>query len=318
MLNGVSITATSTGGVSNYPAPWTSCAVISTPANSVWLGPGTFTYILSFSSPINCMTFILTAAGSPGNEDFLFTTNNGIPSIIDNNSCFSTINGNTIISGSGSPSLSGGGNFTVANSSPFTTLTITGSGLLAGSLFAICNTSINAEIIFEDTISICLGDSIEINNSFEKTAGTYSDTTFSANLCDTSFINKTILNILPLPTSTISPISNQCESTDSVALIGNPSGGVFTGNGVSGTNFSPSIAGDGTHSITYTYTDTNGCVASTSAVISVIDVDDPTGTAPADLVLQCFADVPVQDVNSITDEADNCPQFQRLLLSAMF
>ncbi|RYM32817.1 T9SS type B sorting domain-containing protein [Brumimicrobium glaciale] len=50
----------------------------------------------------------------------------------------------------------------------------------------------------------------------------------------------------------------------------------------------------------------NGCAASTSETITIIDIVNPTGTAPANLVLQCFANVPVADINAITDEADNC------------
>lgn len=36
------------------------------------------------------------------------------------------------------------------------------------------------------------------------------------------------------------------------------------------------------------------------------DVDAPTGTAPADINVQCIGDVPAPDVSLITDEADNC------------
>ena len=45
-----------------------------------------------------------------------------------------------------------------------------------------------------------------------------------------------------------------------LALTGSPAGGIFTGPGISGNIFTPSVAGSGTHIITYTYTDpSTGC-----------------------------------------------------------
>jgi len=79
-------------------------------------------------------------------------------------------------------------------------------------------------------------------------------------------------------------------------------------NGIIGT-WSPAF--DNQNTTNYTFTPNtnsflNNCAASISETITISDVVNPTGTAPADLVLQCFADVPAQDINSITDEADNC------------
>jgi hypothetical protein len=50
---------------------------------------------------------------------------------------------------------------------------------------------------------------------------------------------------------------------------GSPSGGSYSGTGVTGTNFNASAAGVGTHSITYLYTDVNGCSNSVSKNIIV-------------------------------------------------
>ncbi|WP_242121690.1 HYR domain-containing protein, partial [Aestuariivivens sediminicola] len=40
--------------------------------------------------------------------------------------------------------------------------------------------------------------------------------------------------------------------------------------------------------------------------ITVTDTTNPTGTAPADVTVQCLADVPAVNTAAITDEADNC------------
>jgi hypothetical protein len=52
---------------------------------------------------------------------------------------------------------------------------------------------------------------------------------------------------------------------------GSPAGGVYSGPGVSGGQLDPINAGIGTHTMTYTYTDANGCV-NTSTQSFVVDV----------------------------------------------
>jgi len=58
-----------------------------------------------------------------------------------------------------------------------------------------------------------------------------------------------------------------CESDPSVTLSGSPNGGVFLGNGVSGSSFNPANAGAGTHMISYA---TSGECADTSTVMVVV------------------------------------------------
>jgi len=60
--------------------------------------------------------------------------------------------------------------------------------------------------------------------------------------------------------------------------------------------------------ITRTYNIADDC-GNNIDVIQTITIDDdinPTGTAPADISVQCFADVPAADISLIVDEADNC------------
>ncbi|MBC5834521.1 gliding motility-associated C-terminal domain-containing protein [Flavobacterium bernardetii] len=66
----------------------------------------------------------------------------------------------------------------------------------------------------------------------------------------------------------------------------------------------PTCEGD----VTYTYTFTD-CEGNTHDWVYTYTIDDtivPTGTAPANLNLQCIANIPAADVNVIVDEADNC------------
>lgn len=68
-----------------------------------------------------------------------------------------------------------------------------------------------------------------------------------------------IVNALPNVSLTLL-IDSFCLNSPPLALSGgSPSGGVFTGPGVSGGNFDPSVSGIGSFIITYTFTDVNSC-----------------------------------------------------------
>jgi glucose/arabinose dehydrogenase len=61
-----------------------------------------------------------------------------------------------------------------------------------------------------------------------------------------------------------------CVYNPSTTFTGNPSGGTFSGPGMTGNTFDPSAAGLGFHTVTYSYTDTvTGCSDSMSVVIHV-------------------------------------------------
>jgi hypothetical protein len=94
---------------------------------------------------------------------------------------------------------------------------------------------------------------------------TYTD----ANSCS-NYAQKSIL-VKPAPTVSLNVLNSVCLNDPAFALSGgSPSGGVYSGPGVSGTTFDPTSAGPGTHTITYTYTAANGCVESASRSIIVI------------------------------------------------
>ncbi len=84
---------------------------------------------------------------------------------------------------------------------------------------------------------------------------TYTD----GNGCTNTDIQQVTVNNLPT-VSFIGLNSDYCIDAASDTLTGSPIGGTFTGNGISGNNFNPAIAGTGgPYNITYTYTDINGC-----------------------------------------------------------
>jgi hypothetical protein len=59
-----------------------------------------------------------------------------------------------------------------------------------------------------------------------------------------------------------------CTSDAPYTLTGTPAGGTFSGPGITGNTFNPAAAGSGASTITYTYTDANGCTGSVSHTIT--------------------------------------------------
>lgn len=96
------------------------------------------------------------------------------------------------------------------------------------------------------------------------------DYTFTdANGCTNADTISVTVNALPVVSATSTP-STLCLADANGVLAGTPSGGTFSGPGVTGNSISPTAAGSGTHNIVYTYTDANGC-ANTDTVVVIVD-----------------------------------------------
>lgn len=76
--------------------------------------------------------------------------------------------------------------------------------------------------------------------------------------------------VIASPTVTMTPLTDVCAYTPLFALSGgSPTGGVYSGNGVTGNAFDPATAGNGSHVISYSFTAVNGCTSSTQESITV-------------------------------------------------
>ncbi len=106
-------------------------------------------------------------------------------------------------------------------------------------------------------------------NVCPSTTTTYTCTVTDANLCTTTSTVTVTVNQLPAVTYTQSPAFT-CINWNPITLsAGSPSGGTYSGPGVSGTQFDPAAAGQGTWDVVYTYTDGNGCADSVTQQIVV-------------------------------------------------
>jgi PKD repeat protein len=99
---------------------------------------------------------------------------------------------------------------------------------------------------------------------------TVSDGTTSQTLTSPGFIT-----VFDLPVVTFAQIPEICLNWPQQELTGGmPAGGVYSGTGVFNGWFYPGVAGVGTHLITYTYTDGNGCE---NFATQTVYVDECTG-----------------------------------------
>lgn len=154
--------------------------------------------------------------------------------------------------------------------------------------------------------TVCFGTMVTLNGSggaitytwdggvsdgtpFASPVGTvvYTVTGTAANSCTNTDMVSVTTNPLPsvsfnLATDTV------CNTSSTFALSGGlPTGGVYSGTGVSGGNFSPVTAGVGTFSITYTYTDVNSCQASMAQNI-VVEVCTSVDNASNEMITKMF------------------------------
>jgi trimeric autotransporter adhesin len=111
------------------------------------------------------------------------------------------------------------------------------------------------------------------NVTLTNTGGAPQNTTYTLTVTNVvdggcTDIDDVVVTVNPLPTVSAGTYPVTCSDAADVNLVGTPSGGVFTGTGVTGNLFDPSV---GTQTITYDYTDGNSCSNSSTSTITVVD-----------------------------------------------
>lgn len=126
-----------------------------------------------------------------------------------------------------------------------------------------------------------LGTASEQTVSGVTTAKDYSySVTQTVDGCESPAATATLtVNALPTPTITLD--AEYCDASETeVMLAATPNGGEFTINGAAATSFVPKTLGDGDYTVTYSYTDENGCTGkATDVTFTVKDCSDPAVTS---------------------------------------
>jgi len=128
----------------------------------------------------------------------------------------------------------------------------------------------NYDASFTYTVTPSAGVTIS-GNTINAPAGIY-QVVATLGACTSATSSNATVYAQPLtPTATINSSGPFCANSTPVQLTGTPVGGIFSGTGVNIAGlFSSAVAGVGTHTITYTYTNQYGCSAVATTNVQVI------------------------------------------------
>jgi len=129
-----------------------------------------------------------------------------------------------------------------------------------------------------ETISSSVNSGATLNYTFNASAdlsaiGNY-NLVFAVDMEGDSNFNNDSLEITivhsTIPVLNISGLgSSYCVNASPVILTGSPSGGTFTGQGITGNTFTPSSLTSGTYTLTYSYTNSSGCANQLSQSVNI-------------------------------------------------
>ena len=102
------------------------------------------------------------------------------------------------------------------------------------------------------------------------TPGTYTMVSVMTASCSGPVSGSATITVNPVPDVNLDPFPAVCLNDTPFPLTGGtPSGGTYSGPGVSGNMFDPAVAGNGSHEIFYSYTNAFGCTGSDNAFLVV-------------------------------------------------
>lgn len=152
------------------------------------------------------------------------------------------------------------------------------SDTVAISVLPLPQTSISAS----GSLSFCQGNSVQLfangANSYVWTGGSTATqisvnqsawyVLSGSNSCGTTLDSVEVI-VFSNPIINFIAVSPLCENDSPVNLVASPLGGIFSGTGVTASQFDPSISGSGNFTINYSFTDNNNCSSVASISISV-------------------------------------------------
>jgi len=166
------------------------------------------------------------------------------------------------------PSATLSGTTAVCQNATAPSVTFTGSGGTAPYTFTYSVNEGDAQ-----TVTTTEGSSVTVSQP-TGTAGSFS---YSLSLVSDANCQQAVsgqsatVTVNALPTVNFSGLNAAyCVDASAVTLTGSPAGGTFSGTGISGSTFNPATSGvGGPHTITYSYTDANGCSNTSTQQVTV-------------------------------------------------
>lgn len=246
--------------------------------------------------PVSSGTYIVTGSdinGCIGYDTTVVITLNPLPAVSytasDTTVCENasvTLNGTGATSYSWSGGISDGVPFTVTSTATYTVTGTDANGCSNTDMVTIQMNAAPAVGYTASSLVVCAGDPVTLSGtgatsyswsggisdgvSFTPAvSGSYIVTGTDGNGCTGMDTASVTVNSLPNVTVTL-PFTTICIDDGNATLSGgSPNGGTWSGTGVTGGAFDPSVAGNGPEVITYTYTDINGCIGSATQTVTV-------------------------------------------------
>lgn len=271
-------------------------------------GTAPFTYTWSGAGQINSMSIANPTVLNATSGAYSVTVSNGCGTataavnVSVNAAPTLQVNSATICTGgTATLSASGATSYTWSNgantSSIVVSPTVNTNYTISGSANGCIGVPINASIIISGSINltvnsatVCAGSSTTLNASgassytwntgantnaiiVSPSVSTQYTVIATASGCNGTFTANASVFVNSLPTVNLSSATSTiCQNGGTVSLNGSPSGGTYTGTGVSGATFNPNTAGAGTHSVSYQITGTNGCKNKASITLTVFAI----------------------------------------------
>ncbi len=288
-VNGITISLSNTGSVTNYGANWPSCGLSAGP---MWVGSaGAFTQTYTFSQPVNNVNYVITAAS--GGEAFTFNVGSGTLSTSQcGGTCPFTQVGNTFTCLGNDD----GTTVILSSSTPYTSITVSGAGGSNGSLVGLCVESIvicpTPTISIIPSAAICQGATRTLTvtgatsytwspaASLSTTSGsvvvaspntttTYTVLAAGSGTCTTSAF--TTVSVTPSPTVAVNPsLVSICRGASTALTASGATSYTWTpATALSNTN-TANVSASPTTTTIYTVTGANGtCTSSATSTVNV-------------------------------------------------
>jgi hypothetical protein len=159
-----------------------------------------------------------------------------------------------------------------ASCSPSKNVVVNSSTVVAAGTIPVCGSTATLNVpsgTSSFTWNGPAGSGITNNTTTPITASVSGNYTYAVNSGTGTSVSVFSLSLNNTPSVLLSTSSTTaCASGGTVNLVGSPSGGVYTGTGVSGSVFTPPAA-PGTYTVSYSYTNTANCSNSASKTITV-------------------------------------------------
>ncbi len=246
-------------------------------------------------NPAATDTYTVTGTDANGctATDNITVTVNPLPTVIANSTASIICEGSPVtLTGSGAVSYTWTGSVTdnvAFNPTVTDTYTVTGTDANGCTDTDVITIAVNAAPLVVGNASqtaVCDGSPVTLfgsgatsytwtgsvtdNIAFTPVAtDTYTVTGTDANGCTNTDEITITVNPIPVVTLSLSASTICLDDADLALTGGSPAGGTWNGTGVTGSSFDPTVAGAGTTTITYLFTDANGCDASATDNISV-------------------------------------------------